>query len=117
MYAFLHSEESVLYLQVLSEFMSALSIFVVQLGVKLHVRGQYKLLLSEFVYVDRGKNVFVFLACMKLHDVNDLCLIYKTCKNTIFRIHFYSLRSQRHIASDCIPYLICSHKNNKLKNY
>ena len=60
MYAFLHSEESVFYLQVLSEFQSPLSIFVVQLGVKLHVRGLYMMLLSEFVNFDTGKTVFVF---------------------------------------------------------
>jgi hypothetical protein len=40
MYTFLHSEENVVYLQVLSEFLSVLSKFVVQLGVKLCVRGQ-----------------------------------------------------------------------------
>ena len=73
------------------------------------------MLLSKFVNVDTGKTVFLFLACMKLNDVNDLYLIYNPCKNTIFRIHFCGLRSQRHISSDCTPYLKCSHKNNKLK--
>ena len=72
----------------LSEFLSALSILVVQLVFKLHVRGQYMMLLSEFVNVDTGKTVFAFLACMKLHEVNDLYLIYNTCKNTIFEYIF-----------------------------
>jgi len=74
MHAFLHIEENALYLQVLSEFLSVLSIFAVQLGVKLHARSQYRLLLIEFVNVDTGKKVFLFLACMKVHDVNDLYL-------------------------------------------
>jgi hypothetical protein len=66
----------------------------------MHVSGQYMMLLSEFVNVDKGKTIFLFLACMKLHDVNDFCLIYSACKNTIFRIHFWCLHSQRHVSSD-----------------
>jgi len=73
------------------------------------------MLLSEFVNVDTGKTIFMFLACMKLHYINDFCLIYSPCKNTIFRIRFWSLRSQWHISSDCTPYFKRSHKNNKLK--
>ena len=41
------------------------------------------MLLSEFVNVDTGKTVFLFLACMKLNDVNDLYFIYNHFKNRI----------------------------------
>ena len=43
------------------------------------------MLVSEFVNVDTGKTILLFLACMKLHDVNDFCSIYSPCKGTIFR--------------------------------
>jgi hypothetical protein len=72
------------------------------------------MLVSEFVNVDTGKTILLFLAWMKLHD-DDFCLIYSSCKNTIFKIHFWSLRSEWHISSDCTPYFKCGHKNNKLK--
>jgi hypothetical protein len=69
---------------------------------------------GEFVNVDTGKTILLFLACMKLHD-NDFCLIYSPCKNTVFRMHFWSLHSEHHISFDCTPYFRWSHKNNKLK--
>ena len=62
------------------------------------------MLVSEFVNVDTGKIILLFLACMKLCDVNDLCLIYSPCKNTVFRVHFWNLRSEQHISSDSTPY-------------
>jgi len=75
------------------------------------------MLLSEFVNADTGKTIFMFLACMKLLDVNDFCLIYSPCKNIIFRLHFWSLCSQQHISSDCTPYFKHSHKIIHQKHY
>lgn len=71
----------------------------------------------KFVNVDTGNAVFLLWTCMKFHDVNDICVIYSSRKNTVFRIHFWRLRSERHIPSDCTPYFKCSHKNNELKSY
>jgi hypothetical protein len=72
------------------------------------------MLSSEFLNVVTGKTILLFFACMKLHDVNDFCMIYSPCKNTVFRIHFLSLCSERHISPDFTPCFKYSHKNNKL---
>jgi len=71
----------------------------------------------KFVNVDTGNGIFLLWACMKLHDVNDICVIYRLCENTVFRINFWSLCSEWHIPYDCTPYFKCSQKNNELKSY
>jgi len=54
------------------------------------MRGHNVILLNicEFVNVDTGNAIFLLWACMKFNDVNDTCVIYSSCKNAVFRIHF-----------------------------
>lgn len=79
-----------------------------------HERSVYDAV-ERFVNVDTGNTIFLFLACMILHYVNSFCLIYSPCKNIIFRIHFWSFCSERHISLDCIPISSAATKKINLK--
>lgn len=68
----------------------------------------------EFVNVDTGNATFLLWACMKLHDINDFCVIYSPCTNTIFRVHFWRLCSEQNFPSDCV--LLISSAATKIMN-